>query len=135
MKHISTRNLILLLSLITIGFAALPITAQTISRETYDHAIQMRSGILSPKMKNRFVIPHWIGSRDEFWYKRETAKGYEFVQVDAATGHKRPAFDHEKLAQALSTVTGTRVRTDNLPFDDFEFNADGSAIHFTVAEK
>src|SRR5215469_13868307 len=115
---------ILFLTLSAMHSAAQTSADAQITRETYDRAIQMRSGILSPKLKNGFVVPHWIGSQDEFWYKRETAKGYEFVQVDAATGHARPAFNHEKLAQTLSGLTGTQVSADKLPFDSFDFSAD-----------
>lgn len=134
------HSAIVLLILVAVGIRA-PLTqaqasaTEQLTRETYDRANQMRSGILLPKLKNGFVVPHWIGQRDEFWYKRETAKGYEFVRVDAASGHARPAFDHEKLAHTLSTLTGIQVSVDKLPFDSFEFNADSSAIHVTVADK
>src|SRR5215472_15386547 len=117
----------ILLTVVAVGLStSFQAQAQTsadaqITRETYDRAIQMRSGILLPKLKNGFVVPHWIGQLDEFWYKRETAKGYEFVQVDAATGHARPAFNHEKLAQTLSGLTGTQMSAGKLPFDSFEF--------------
>ncbi|HEY6249401.1 MAG TPA: DPP IV N-terminal domain-containing protein [Candidatus Angelobacter sp.] len=141
MQPNATRTPIVLLILAAIGFA-IPLHAQAqtstpaqLTRETYDHAIQMRSGILLPKLKNGLVVPHWIGSRDEFWYKRETAQGYQFVRVDAATGHARPAFDHEKLAQTFSRLTGSQVSADKLPFDRFEFSADLSAIDITVADK
>ena len=115
--------------------AAAQATASTLqlTKEDYDRANQMRAAILLSKLKNGFVIPHWIGQLDEFWYKRDTAKGYEFVRVNAANGHAQPAFNHERVARALARATGNQVNADKLPFDSFEFTADGSAIHIIVA--
>jgi dipeptidyl-peptidase-4 len=146
MKTNRTSNLVLILMLAAIGFTtpvrvssqitpARTTTASVqLTREDYDRANQMRAGILLAKLKNGFVVPHWIGQLDEFWYKRDTAKGYEFVRVNAANGHAQLAFNHEKLAQALARSTGTQVSPDKLPFDSFEFTADGSAIHIIVAD-
>lgn len=44
----------------------------------------------------------WIGETPRFWYRRSIAGGFEFVLVDAASGQKRPPFDHARLASALS---------------------------------
>ncbi|HEV2964913.1 MAG TPA: hypothetical protein VG649_24015, partial [Candidatus Angelobacter sp.] len=146
MKTNRTSNLVLILMLAAIGFTtpvrissqitpARTTTARVqLTREDYDRANQMRAGTLLAKLKNGFVVPHWIGQLDEFWYKRDTAKGYEFVRVNAANGHAQPAFNHEKLAQALARSTGNQVSPDKLPFDSFEFTADGSAIHIIVAD-
>ena len=48
----------------------------------------------------------WIGKSSRFNYRRSVAGGHEFVIVHAATQQKRPAFDHERLAKALSKETG-----------------------------
>ena len=58
----------------------------------------------------------WIGHTDHFWYPRAVKGGTEFVLVDAAAGTKKPAFDHEKLAAAISTVTGHSYTGITLPF-------------------
>src|SRR6266403_4667947 len=53
------------------------------------------------------VNPHWFQNNSRFWYRndlRDSAK--EFIVVDAEHGTRQPAFDHEKLAQALSKVAG-----------------------------
>jgi dipeptidyl-peptidase 4 len=149
MKMNTTRNLAFFVTFAAISFATCtPVSTQTPSgptnaagvgkqftKEEYLRANQMRAGILLAKLKNGFVVPHWIGQRDEFWYKRETSKGHEFVVVEAATGHARPAFDHQALAEALAKVTGAPVVADKLPFESFTFNADLSSIHISVADK
>src|SRR5262245_42640168 len=47
---------------------------------------------------------YWIEKTSRFWYRKSVKGGYEFVVVDAETLAKRPAFDHEKVAAALSAV-------------------------------
>src|SRR5207249_1050522 len=49
----------------------------------------------------------WIGESGHFWYSKSVKGGSEFVLVDAAAGTRKPAFDHEKLAAAISTASGT----------------------------
>ncbi len=50
---------------------------------------------------------NWIGSSNRFWYRKSVKGGNEYVVVDAETETRKPAFDHEKLAAAISKATGT----------------------------
>src|SRR5689334_17721456 len=52
--------------------------------------------------------PNWIGKSEHFWYARSVKGGSEFLLVDADAGTKKPAFDHEKLAAAISAVAGKK---------------------------
>src|SRR5579863_8414451 len=58
----------------------------------------------------------WIGSSEHFWYPRTVKGGTEFVLVDAVAGSKKPAFDHDKLATAISAVAGHTYTGLTLPF-------------------
>jgi len=58
---------------------------------------------------------NWIGETDRFWYSKSVKGGTEFVLVDAQAGTKKPAFDHEKLAAAIS-ATGHKTTALALPF-------------------
>ena len=49
---------------------------------------------------------NWIGETDHFWYTRSVRGGTEFVLVDAGAATKKAAFDHEKLAAAISSASG-----------------------------
>jgi len=60
--------------------------------------------------------PNWIGESDHFWYTKSVKGGTEFVLVDAAAGAKKPAFDHDKLAAAISKATGKQYTGVTLPF-------------------
>ncbi len=61
---------------------------------------------------------NWIAGSDHFWYHKTVPGGIEFIWVDAATATKRPAFDHARLAAALTTATGHTYSATTLPFFD-----------------
>jgi dipeptidyl aminopeptidase/acylaminoacyl peptidase len=65
---------------------------------------------------NSPTAPTWIGESDHFWYSRTVKTGHEFVLVDAATGTKKAAFDHDKLAAAISSASGGKYTGATLPF-------------------
>jgi hypothetical protein len=75
-------------------------------------------------LRNRFQglainVPgraRWIEKTNRFWYRRSVKGGSEFVLVDAETLAKNPAFDHEKLATALSAAAGEKYKALELPF-------------------
>ncbi len=77
---------------------------------------------------------NWIGKTSRFWYRKAVKGGSEFVLFDAATGVKSPAFDHEKLAVALSTATGGKYTALKLPFQTIEFVDGEKAVEFSVGE-
>ena len=60
--------------------------------------------------------PNWIGQSEHFWYTRAVKGGTEFVIVDAAAATKKPAFDHDKLAAAISSASGGHYTGLTLPF-------------------
>src|SRR6266545_4498316 len=67
---------------------------------------------------------NWIDKTSRFWYRKAVKGGYEFVLMDAETLAKKPAFDHEKLAAALSESlpSGDEAITAlRLPFNEFNF--------------
>ncbi len=57
-----------------------------------------------------------IDNSEKFWYTRSVKGGTEFVLVDADAGTKNLAFDHDKLAAAISKVTGHTYTGLTLPF-------------------
>ena len=59
---------------------------------------------------------NWIGDSDHFWYARAVKGGTEFIRVDAVQGQKKLAFDHDKLAAAISAASGQKYTGLILPF-------------------
>ncbi|MHB8647643.1 MAG: S9 family peptidase [Thermomicrobiales bacterium] len=84
---------------------------------------------------NAAVAPHWIAESDRFWYRRTGRDGAAFVLVDPATGRSEPAFDHVRLAAALSEAAGSHHVHTALPFETFSFENDEQAIRFDAADK
>ncbi len=65
-----------------------------------------RSKTVSERFANRTfrinVVPHWIKGNRWFWYAVATGdKTTEYVLVNATTGNRQLAFDHEKLGKAI----------------------------------
>jgi len=69
---------------------------------------------------------------ERFWFRDAGPEGFEFVLYDAAHGTRQPAFDHARIAAALSTAAGTSYNAAHLPFTTFEFSPDGKSILFQV---
>jgi hypothetical protein len=86
------------------------------------------------------ITPHWFVLRASdgtdntcFWYRNNlSGDTKEFILVNAELGTRQPAFDHQKLASALSKAKGTEYKADKLPFDNIEFFNDGKIIQFKV---
>jgi dipeptidyl aminopeptidase/acylaminoacyl peptidase len=104
--------------------------AQTSSAD-FDRAFKLQAKY-SALVLNQPEAPVWQDSSDTFVYRKSVEGGHEFVLVDAATQTKQPAFDHEKLAAALSTASGQTYKATTLPFPRFRFGSDRATIEFIV---
>lgn len=106
---------------LAIAFVLVPVAAGAQgTRADYQRAEQFLSPNVDELVLNESVNPEWIGESDRFWYRRQLPDGKLFLVVDADRATREPAFDHERLASALSQATGTTFEADNLPFETFE---------------
>ena len=55
------------------------------------------------------ATPTGSAKSNHFWYSKSVKGGTEFILVDATTATKKAAFDQEKLAAAISAVSGKQV--------------------------
>jgi len=82
------------------------------------------------------ITPHWFATNTQFWYRNELkGRAREFILVDAEKGTRQRAFDHAKLAKALSTAAGKDFNPNQLPFENIEFAEDNKSVRFEAAEK
>ncbi len=89
---------------------------------------QARGGVYKDQ-----ITPHWFHNDTRFWYRNNLRGGAkEFILVDAEAGTRRPAFDHQRLAAALSKGAGAEYRADRLPFDEIAFVNEGKTVSFRV---
>lgn len=76
------------------------------------------------------IALHWLSTNDTFWYRKASAKGsFEFFFVDAVKKIRRAAFDHARLAQALSTKN-IPATASLLPLTWINPTSDGTAVRF-----
>lgn len=99
----------------------------------YDRAVGLREKYVNAAA-NLPERATWIGTTSRFWYRKAVKGGNEFVLFDAETLSKKAAFDHERLALALSQASGEKYTALKLPFTTITFIDNEKSIEFTVAE-
>jgi len=92
-----------------------------VTREDYARAESFLPWNVEKRVFRMSVEPHWIGDSERFWYRNRTRDGAEFVLVDPETGTRAPAFDHIRLAAALTRASGQPTTHTHLPFESIEF--------------
>ncbi|MFT4112245.1 DPP IV N-terminal domain-containing protein [Silvibacterium sp.] len=107
------------------------VPADPITRADYERAAQLQDKYKGLAL-NVASLPTWIAQTDEFWYRRSVEGGHDFVLVNAATQEKKAAFDHTKLAAALSTATGKTYNPRELPFREIELTDKLDAVRFEL---
>src|SRR5205085_1355239 len=104
-SNMKSRNILNLTVLILV--IAFPVmTQQTdaprpLTASDYARAEKWMPYNTNPIVFRAGVRPTWIAD-ERFWYRITTAEGSEFLLVDTAKGTRAPAFDHAKLAAAIS---------------------------------
>ncbi|MCH7688375.1 MAG: hypothetical protein IH899_17125, partial [Planctomycetes bacterium] len=82
------------------------------------------------------IEPHWFAGNSRFWYRNDLSGGKrEFILVDVAKGTRLPAFDHQRLAAAISKITGNEYKKSRLPFERIDFLDSPDVIAFRAAGK
>ncbi len=111
---------------------AMPAFAQSgrhFTSDDYSHAEKFMGYNTTSLVYHSGVRPTWLAD-ERFYYRNTTAEGGEFILVDPAKGTRALAFDHVKLAAALSSASGAKYEAYKLPFNDFELV--GDSITFTA---
>ena len=99
--------------------------------EDYKRADSLQN-FVKDKVINTNIGNSWIGETDKLVYTLESKDKKEFFVVDAEKATKMLAFDHEKLAAALSAETGNKYAANKLPFDKLTFTKDENKIEFVI---
>jgi dipeptidyl-peptidase 4 len=100
--------------------------------EDYQRAQRFLPGNLRHLVYIAEVSPHWIEKTNRFCYRKASPSGSEFILVDAEQNTSSSAFDHARLAAALSHAAKQEYLASDLPFSDFEFVDSGKAIRFSI---
>ena len=120
----------LAMAAVFVPLATLPAALHaTVAPADYDRALGLQE-------KYRGLVLHlpdeveWIEGTDRFVYRRTVAGGHEFILVDAEKQTRQPAFDHARLAAALTKELGEPVKPETLPFSHFHLQDNGAALEF-----
>src|SRR5262245_2602939 len=98
----------------------------------YDRANSLGQRVRANMVYNVAEAPVWIDGSQKFWYRKSVKGGNEFVLVDATAATKAAAFDHARLATALSAAANGNYTAITLPFTTFTFVDNMQAIQFTM---
>jgi dipeptidyl aminopeptidase/acylaminoacyl peptidase len=80
------------------------------------------------------VSAAWLPD-ERFSYRSTTADGFEFLVVTPAKRTREPAFNHARLAAALSAASGEKHTANRLPFQAIDLSADGKTVSFDVGTR
>lgn len=105
------------------------------TRADYERAQGLRRLTQDKVFRDR-VQPQWFPGNNQFWYRMKTGPNtYESVFVDAEKGLRQPAFNHERLAKALTDAGVNDSLADRLPIEKLEFDLKEKAISFRAGDK
>jgi dipeptidyl-peptidase 4 len=113
---------------------AAPLFAQprALTADDYARAEKFMGYNTTPLIYRNAVRPNWLAD-ERFWYRVTTPAGSEFLVVDPAKGTRAPAFDHAKLAVALTAVANQKYEPTGLPFTEIELAPDLQTVSFNAA--
>jgi len=126
-KHILSIGAIL--TVFTLKAQNKPLTEQD-----YARAEQFLSYNVEPFVDGNTVRPSWTNG-ERLIYLATTKNGSEFLSVDPVKKTKVPAFDHQKLAEALNKATGKTYQAYKLPFQSISLASDEKSFQFFADEK
>jgi dipeptidyl aminopeptidase/acylaminoacyl peptidase len=81
------------------------------------------------------LVPNWVDNGQAFIYRRQTAAGGEFLIMDCASGDRKPAFDHARLAAGLQTASGETAAADSLALTELALDAGRKNLSFTFRDR
>ncbi|MEP7347636.1 MAG: DPP IV N-terminal domain-containing protein, partial [Gemmatimonadaceae bacterium] len=124
--------LVPVVALATLTATAAPLAPQSITAR-YNRAAAMLPSNAQALITGNQLDPHWLDG-DRFWFRGARGLGGEFILVDPVRGTRGLAFDHARLAAALSLAADTSYTGEKLPFTEFDFLRDGKAIQVQVSD-
>jgi dipeptidyl-peptidase 4 len=114
---------------------AAPLSAQEprqVTADDYARAERFLGANTMSLVRGMAGPPTWLED-GRFWYRTTTAAGAEFVMVDPARRTRASAFDHTRLAAALSTVSGGRIEAAQL--QGLQYSTDARQITVMAASR
>lgn len=136
LHHLSSHLLAIVWASLLLLLPVVAGLAQTrvLTAADYAQAEKFLTYNTTPLVLRTGVRPTWLPD-ERFWYRVTTENGNVFVLVNPTSGARGQAFDHVKLAAALSTTAGTKYDPANLPLQQLDFSADGKMVSFNIERR
>ena len=107
MSRLASRTLLAFTVAAVLGPTLLAQQRPSLTAEDYARAERFLAAAVTPLVVGGSVTATWLAD-DRFWYRNTIAGGAEFILVDPVKKTRVRAFDHEKVAAALSSATGAK---------------------------
>ena len=127
---LNVRRLTLLITVI-IFYSCSTTTKNEVTHVDYENAVRHLGKNLNQYVYNSISRSDWK-SDQLLIYLNSVNGGQEFISVDIDTREKSSAFDHEKLANSLSSVLDKDISAYKLPFYNYEYANDHKSIKFII---
>ena len=115
------RPAVALVAITLLPGALLAQEAPQLSADDYARAERFLNEHTGSLVYGGAVRPNWMDDGD-FWYANAVPGGQEIVLVDPDSGEKGRAFDHERVAEALSAALATSYEPLSLPVTELAFD-------------
>lgn len=99
------------------------------TQEDYLRADSLKS-LFSGKVYYGNVKPSWIGETNMFVYPNVTPDGTVYIIVSPDSKEKKIAFSNERLARAMSKISGKDIDSKDLPISSVSFDDDLKSFSF-----
>jgi dipeptidyl-peptidase-4 len=103
-----------------------------VTKSNYQLAARFSPKKLEKMIFSTQVDAHWLKKNDRFWYMYETTEGKKWYIVDPSKAEKKPLFDNDKLAAAISRIVKDPFDSKHLGLDSLKFIKDENWIQFEV---
>jgi dipeptidyl aminopeptidase/acylaminoacyl peptidase len=132
------RSVSALVAVFTLAVAPVTVagqaTPQQLTADDYARAERFLSANTSPLVVGGTVRPRWMAD-GRFWYSASAGGASSFWLVDSSTATREPAFDHERMASALSTASGVSFEATALPIRTLEGDGGSLIVELRTARR
>ena len=123
-----------LLSLLAALLPAIASAQPAVTAKDYARAERFLSTTTDPLVSGVVTGARWLAD-DRITYRNRIPEGTEFVVADPAAGTRGRAFDHGRMAAALSEAADSTFERFGLPGGLTRFSDDGATITFSVERR
>jgi dienelactone hydrolase len=102
--------------------------------EDYQRA-ELFNGLMQNKIYHAPTNFKWLVNKKQYFYNILTTKGTEYLLVDVNSLTQTSAFDQERLAKELSSVTHVQLEAFKLPITNVVMNNNGTELSFNYGDK